>query len=264
MTATTTGNDVDVLILRLDAPLLSFGGVAVDEKRPTRDFPARSMLTGLLANALGWRHGDFDRLDRLQERLIYAARLDQPGELMKDFHTVDLGQDFMRGGWTTRDRPETRGGASGGGTHIRDRHFLAGALSTVALRLEPAEEEPTLEDLWQALQKPARPLFLGRKACLPSRPLVNGDREDDIHKGRSVAEVLRTLPAWEKRAEENCRVWWPDGEDAGAPTSERRFPVTDERDWTNQIHVSRRFLHQASVDVTASGAPEGEEVPHGG
>ena len=41
------------LVLHLEAPLLAFGGVAIDQIGIIRDFPAASMLTGLLANALG-------------------------------------------------------------------------------------------------------------------------------------------------------------------------------------------------------------------
>ena len=40
--------------LRLCAPLAAFGSTAIDALGVTRDFPAQSMLVGLLANALGW------------------------------------------------------------------------------------------------------------------------------------------------------------------------------------------------------------------
>ena len=36
------------LVLRFDAPLMAFGSVAVDQVGPVRDFPAASMLTGLI------------------------------------------------------------------------------------------------------------------------------------------------------------------------------------------------------------------------
>ena len=43
------------MILALEAPLMAFGGETVDNYGVVRSFPAASMLTGLLANALGWR-----------------------------------------------------------------------------------------------------------------------------------------------------------------------------------------------------------------
>jgi CRISPR system Cascade subunit CasD len=41
--------------MRLEAPLMAFGGEAIDNYGVIRDFPALSMVTGLLANALGYR-----------------------------------------------------------------------------------------------------------------------------------------------------------------------------------------------------------------
>ena len=249
--------DIDVLILRLEAPLLSFGVVAVDEKRSTGEVPSRSMVCGLLANALGWRHGDFDRLNRLQDRLVIATRRDRKGNLLDDFQTVDLGQDFLQHGWTTSHRPATRQGAAGRTTHIRRREYLADTAYTVAVALDPDDEEPTLEQLRNAVLRPARPLFLGRKACLPSRPLVGHRDWPDRVRAASVAEALRDLPHWAEPADSSCMLWWPDGL-ASAPASEHRFPVTEDRDWRNQNHAGRRILCQARVEPPAR--PPKEEV----
>lgn len=229
---------MDTLILRFDAPLLSFGGAVVDNIGVTRRFPARSMLTGLLANALGWDHGDGDRLGALQERVRYAVRCDRAGRELVDFQTVDLGQDFLDGtGWTTRGAVEERkGGEARVGTHIRERHFIADAVYTVALRLVPADEEPTLAALHDALVEPERPLFLGRKCCLPSGPLVVGRVETtSLRAALEAAPVLRSEGG-------RLAAWWPADEEGGAES--RVVTVTDERDWWNQIHVGRRSLRQ--------------------
>ncbi|MCB1994083.1 MAG: type I-E CRISPR-associated protein Cas5/CasD, partial [Geminicoccaceae bacterium] len=88
------------LILRLEGPLMSFGDTAIDEIRPTRPLPGRSLLTGLIANALGFEHRDVHALQRLQERLRFAARLDQAGDALVDFQTAELSQSDPI--WTTR------------------------------------------------------------------------------------------------------------------------------------------------------------------
>ena len=62
------------LLLGLEGPLVAFGGEVVDARGVIADFPAASMLTGLIANALGWRRGERHRLQRLQERLVETAR----------------------------------------------------------------------------------------------------------------------------------------------------------------------------------------------
>ena len=159
------------LLLRLEGPLMAFGGETIDNLGVIRDFPAQSMLTGLIANALGWRREDAAQHDRLQARLVFGARLDRPGTRFTDFQTAELRKDDTA--WRTTGIPEGRGGGEGTykGQHLRYRDHLADAAVLVALRLEPAAEVPTLEDIATALQRPMRPLFLGRKPCVPTAPL---------------------------------------------------------------------------------------------
>jgi CRISPR system Cascade subunit CasD len=88
----------DYLRLVLEAPLLAFGGETVDARGVVADFPGASMLTGLLANALGWRRGDRDALARLQARLCYGARIDRDGTRLTDFQTAQLDDDARRPG----------------------------------------------------------------------------------------------------------------------------------------------------------------------
>ena len=54
------------LILNLESPLMAFGGETIDNLGVVRPFPAVSMLTGLFANALGWRRVDREAHQRLQ------------------------------------------------------------------------------------------------------------------------------------------------------------------------------------------------------
>jgi CRISPR system Cascade subunit CasD len=241
----------DVLLLRLDAPWMSFGAPIVDNHNKIQPYPALSMLTGLLGNALGLDHADAQGLSRLQARLRYASRQDRRGQRVEDFHTVDLGQDFLANdrAWTTRGYLDKRGGASSEGTHIRYREYWADALHTVALTLDPADEAPTLGELASAVQRPARPLFLGRKACLPAAPLFLGrvQAPDLLH-------ALRHAPCVPLRGAgqgEAVEAWWsPDdlAADTAAPPS-RELWVVDERDWRNQIHTGQRTLHHGRITL---------------
>lgn len=233
---------IEALVLRLDAPLMSFGGVTVDEHGVTRDFPALSMLTGLLGNALGYRRRDAGLLERLQQRLRFAVRRDRTGEPLVDFQTVELGQDFLGLGWTTKGRLEERGGQSGKGTHRRFRHYRADAVYTLVATLEPSEESPTPVNVARALEEPARPLFLGRKPCLPSGPMLLG-----LEQGSSLLEILERVPRVADREDHGpLAAWWPDGE--GEEDRGEVVPLTDERDWANQIHVGRRRIRAGILD----------------
>lgn len=92
------------LLLRLEAPLIAFGGETIDNYGVIRDFPALSMITGLFANALGWRREDCELHDRLQNRLIVGARLNTPIQRLTDFQTAQLGKDDK--GWTSWGFPK--------------------------------------------------------------------------------------------------------------------------------------------------------------
>ncbi|MEW5421165.1 type I-E CRISPR-associated protein Cas5/CasD [Amorphus sp. 3PC139-8] len=240
------------LILRLEAPLAAFGGVAIDQVGITRDFPAASMLTGLIANALGYRRTETAAHQALQDRLVFAARREHEPVLgrLTDTQNAQLAADDK--GWTTFGAPEGRAGASYGAPHRRRRDYHADVLMTVALRLDPAETDPTLERIEAALDRPARPLFLGRKPCLPSAPLYRG-----FVMAETAGEALRLVPSGSPGAgaSERLRALWPVDE---APVTgaeiERIYPLPDIRNWTTGLHGGTRMIAEGSL-MPAEAAP---------
>lgn len=230
------------IVLRLDALMMSFGGVIVDRHGVIERFPGTAMLTGLIGNALGWRHHDSTRLQELQERIEYAARWDVVPQKMIDYHTVDLSQRKMRDpGWTTRGVPEHRGGGGAArfGTHQRSRHYWTDGLMTVALSLKPGT--PTLDDVLAALQRPARPIFIGRKTCLPSRPLL--DPATPVFEGENLVSILNAVPLWNRAGEtvssRKVEACWP--AELGMRGRGDVRQVFDLRDWPNQIPAGSRL-----------------------
>ncbi|MCB9678339.1 MAG: type I-E CRISPR-associated protein Cas5/CasD [Alphaproteobacteria bacterium] len=230
------------LVLELDAPMMAFGGVAVDADRRTEPFPTLSMLTGLIANALGYDHRDIASTQALQEGLRYAVRSRSEvrgARRMTDYDTTDLGQPFMRSedvAWTTRHAiEERRGGTARHGTHIRSREYLLKSWTTgpaFVVALEVAGEAPAEDRVWEALLRPERPLFLGRKSCLPAGPIA---------KSRTRGTCVETAGDWD----ETTLDWlWHDEVDA-TPASWKpvqKLLVRDQRDWANQIHVGERRM----------------------
>ena len=237
---------VDALLLRFDAPLVSFGGPIVDNHGVIQEHPPLSLLTGMLGNALGYEHCDASRLQQLQSRLRYAVRCDCAGKRIVDFQTADLGQRFLiDAGWTTGGHREDRaGGTAKEGTHIRYRHYLADSIFTVAVTLVPPETDPTVEEVEQALSRPSRPLFIGRKCCIPSGPLlIRRTLADTLFS--AIASEPRLAPTRAGLGNEPLQAWWPMEEETDAES--RLVPVTDERDWANQIHTGRRLVHHGRV-----------------
>jgi CRISPR system Cascade subunit CasD len=237
------------LLLRLEGPLLAFGGEIVDARGVIADFPSRSMLTGLFANALGWRRSERERLARLQERIVFAARIDREGERLIDFQTAMLGSGDR--GWTTRGRPEGREGGPNTylSPHIRRRDFDADAAVTVALCLKPAEEAPDIAALSTALDEPARPQFLGRKSCPPTRPV-----RLDLVEAPSLTEAISAAPFASDAPAPHLRVMLP----ASEPGEDRELIfITDERDWRSGVHAgARRVRHRtlSASDLRRGGA----------
>lgn len=225
------------LLLRLEAPLMSFGTVAVDANRPVQRWPAVSMLTGLLGNALGWRRTDAAALDRLQQRLRWAARLDRPGEPLLDFQTAQLAHDDQ--GWTTRGEPEGRAGGQPtyGPPHIRLREYRADASVALVLRLQPAGDSPTLQDLAAALRKPKRPLFIGRKSCLPALPLLAGMVDVD-----DALLALEALPVAQQAVLQPAVFFHPEA--VQQPVRSVVHRCSDERRFALDVHAGRQIVHE--------------------
>lgn len=231
------------LMLRFDAPLMSFGGISVDRFSRIDRFPGLSMMTGFLANALGWSYSQKLEHCQLQKRLLLASRNDRKGVKMVDYQTVSLGQDFMRScnAWTTRGRIEPRQGTSDSedAITIRDREFWADAIYTLAISLKDGDG-PTLRDLERALECPERPLFIGRKTCIPSAPVL---LEPRTKKTENIEDFLRDYPGVHKQRAKDDIV------DACWPASSFRQgkdvivkEAADLRDWMHNVHSGQRWI----------------------
>lgn len=225
------------LLLRLEAPLIAFGGETIDNFGVIRDFPALSMLTGLFANALGWRRENCELHDRLQSRLLIGSRLNVQIQRLTDFQTAQLGKDDK--GWTTWGVPEERRGGADSykSPHLRYRDYHASLNVLVALRLERSDDAPTLDDLAVALDHPARPLFFGRKTCLPSKRIFAGWQEAD-----NVLHALQLAHLPQADGKQSLRMQWPDGE--GNLAGDCLIDLCDERNWTSGVHGGWRPVRE--------------------
>lgn len=243
------------LLLVLEAPLQAWGTVAVDAYGRIDDFPTATLVVGLLGNALGWDRTDSERLDALQSRLVLGAAILRGGHRLTDPQNAKL--EHSDRGWTTRGRPEGRAGGANTykSPHRRFRDYAADAAALVALRLEPDEATPRLHDLADALAEPERPVFLGRKACPPARPVLVGTIEADT--------VIDALEAAIKRVragavaglhplqidEGPVRARWPEAE--GDREGSRIVEICDDRDWRNDVHVGMRRRRVADLHLAA-------------
>ena len=160
------------LLLQLVGPLQSWGTTSRFSERDTQLEPSKSGVIGLICAALG--RGRSEPVDDLA-RLRMGVRMDRPGVLMRDYHTVQPPY-FKASGETER-----KDGV------VTVRFFLADAAFLVGLE---GEDRPLLERVHSALRWPRWHLYLGRKAFPPSLPLwlPDGLREEPLE------EALRRWP----------------------------------------------------------------------
>ncbi|GAA3945141.1 type I-E CRISPR-associated protein Cas5/CasD [Pseudoclavibacter caeni] len=148
------------LVLYLAAPMQSWGVGSRFRSRETEPMPTKSGIVGLLANALG--RGRRDPVDDLAT-LELAVRQEQPGTLLQDYQTA-------------RDLD------GGGKTRLSTRHYLVDARFLVAI----GGEQHALESLAEALRRPARPLYLGRRSCPANWDLLDEHEHDGVAGGHAV------------------------------------------------------------------------------
>lgn len=175
----TTGQAV--LLLRLAGPLQSWGIAGENNRRDTASAPTKSGILGMLAAAQGRRREDpiTDLLD-----LHMGVRTDQPGSLLRDYHTVSdyRGVPLLSAAVTTTGAQKPTSPKKL--THVTTRFYLQDAVFLAAI----AGPATTIETLRQAVTNPAFPLALGRRSCTPVGRLVVG-----IQAG-GLLHALRTAP----------------------------------------------------------------------
>ncbi|MFE3864781.1 type I-E CRISPR-associated protein Cas5/CasD [Streptomyces goshikiensis] len=164
------------LLLRLAGPLQSWGErSAFSAVRDTARFPTRSGLTGILAAAEGLPRGA--ALDGYAD-LELTVRVDRPGVLLTDFHTVG-------GGYPARFTAATSGGKNKGDAVITRRHYLADAVFVVAV----TGPDQRINEIGAALQRPYWAPYLGRRSCVPDEPFLLRHTVAD-----PIAELLTEIP----------------------------------------------------------------------
>ena len=246
----------DHLILRLDAPLMSFGGVVIDNFGETDDWPSASLLVGIIGNALGYQRTDRDDLQALQDRLVFACRADCEGDRLRDFQAADLNKNDK--GWTTYGQPEGRDGGAKTymGKHLRHRFYWTDRVITVALRLEPTGGNPSLNQVAKALDYPARPLFIGRKPCLPTAPLLVRRGQ-----GESALDAVAKVPAMaarnqrQRQAEHTAFAPVHDGPHPFVGDQYREVRVSGRRNWVSDVHGGEQRWLEGRLAISAEDTP---------
>ncbi len=167
------------LLLRLAGPMQSWGTRSRFAYRFSDAQPSKSAVIGLLAAAQGRR-----RTDALEDLLTlrFGVRRDQPGSMLRDFHTAS-------------------------GMPLTQRYYLADAVFVVAVE----GPEPTIAALAEAVQRPTFPLYLGRRSCPPAHPVYLSLTEHSVAESLGSANPSLRVPWaasewWRRRQSSRVRL----------------------------------------------------------
>ncbi|MCL2625836.1 MAG: type I-E CRISPR-associated protein Cas5/CasD [Cystobacterineae bacterium] len=173
---------MSTLLLRLAAPLQSWGVDSKFDRRITGRSPSKSGVIGLCAAALGVRRDEEERIEKLAH-LKFGVRIDEPGRLLKDFHMAH--KEMF---WDSFDRSRiNREKASS--SYLTIRYYLSDAAFLVGLE----GEKGFLDEIDVAIRTPMFPLYLGRRSCPPEGRVSLGVVEDGLKEALKKWPLIASL-----------------------------------------------------------------------
>lgn len=218
-------SNAPLLILRLDGLMQSWGERARWDSRDTNPFPTKSGVIGLIACAMGLKRGDM-AIRELAEEVTIGIRADRAGALMTDFQTI-TGDLITAEGKRRAKHGETT-------TILSRRQYIFDAAFLVVI----SGPEDTLERISAALLQPKWQIFLGRKSCVPSRPVF----ESMTRAYATVEEALRMIPLSART--DSGKVFLCELEDPAGNYTRRDHPLN-----TPSRHYSNRRIRKFSVEA---------------
>jgi CRISPR system Cascade subunit CasD len=152
----------NILFLRLESPLQSWGERARWSVRDSAPEPTKSGVVGLLGCAMGW--SEDAELQRLSRSIKLGVRCDRPGVMLMDYHTI------VGGVLSAEGKIKVNSNTHQPETVVSWRNYLCDASFLVAVKAS----EDWIEKLSAGVQNPVWPIFLGRKSCPPAMPVHAG------------------------------------------------------------------------------------------
>lgn len=178
----------NTLFLRFEGAMQAWGGhEAKFAIRRVAEAPTKSGVFGLLCSAMGVTRQKAVSEGWLSElnELKMGVRIDRPGVRWWDFHTVGAKQQMQIASGKTKP-----------GAMLTRREYLCDASFLVALQ----GNGDLVTMLFQALCEPKWTLYLGRKCCPPSRPILA--ERDALSSFETLQDALTYHP-WQRRIKED-------------------------------------------------------------
>ena len=164
----------ELMMLRFEGAMQSWGEDSAWDNRDTAGYPSKSGIVGMLACAMGLPRESED-IFQLSAALKVGVRADRLGTAGCDLQTIQGMPKVLNA------MGKSRANIVSYRWYLQDASFLI-ILETTLLWQERIEN---------ALKNPVWFIYLGRKNCVPSRPVWDG-----IHKEYdSILDAVRRYPA---------------------------------------------------------------------
>ncbi|MFP4258598.1 MAG: type I-E CRISPR-associated protein Cas5/CasD [Desulfovermiculus sp.] len=223
------------LTFQIYGPFAAFGSIAVGEFRGTASSPAKSAIMGLVAGALGVDRYDTYTHRELAEAYKMAVRMDAPGRVLRDFHTIQSSRPGKGVRPHTR-REELESGATIN-TITSRRDYLNDAACMVCLKAN-ALAPFSMEALVQALEQPVYMPYIGRKSCplgLPLAPMLVEGKSfwDALMQRPPDKDFLKSLMQEPEEGQSlRVRIFWEEEQGPSlAHTVPRRDVPVNKKGW---------------------------------
>ena len=164
------------ILLKFAGPLQSWGTDSHFETRHTDYYPSKSAIVGMLAAAMGINRSDDESVRKLNQ-LDFAVRIDQQGNLLRDFH---IAQKYKKDGSFERN-------------YVTNRYYMEDAVYVTAV----AGPDNQMEEIFSCLKRPFFQLYMGRRALPVPHDFLIGIYDEELFK------ALKNIPwqaaLWYKR-----------------------------------------------------------------
>lgn len=144
MISLIVGDSMKTILLKFAGPMQSWGTNSNFENRHTDFYPSKSAVVGMISASLGYRRDEDEKIRKLNE-LSFAVRIDQPGNILKDYHTARKNIKKL----------------SAKGNYVTNRYYLEDAVFVVAIS---HKDDILMTEIENSLRNPWFQTFLGRRS----------------------------------------------------------------------------------------------------
>lgn len=257
----------DFLVFQLYGPLVSWGGVAVGQIRPTESQPTKSAILGLIAAALGVRRNEEKRLRELAEGYGFAVRTEFTGTFERDFQTAEVPSTVSLKGCPHRTRKDELQAVRYGDNPVTSqREYHSDSLNFTIL-WEKKNAPYSLVSIAKALTYPNFSLYLGRKSCPSALPLspetVSANSLREVFEKADFSETYNFLfPLFSQKTSKKHSIFWQWDADLEVSGFEnymellrRDVPLSRQR-WQFSERLERQFVETAEKENPLEKSPE--------